>query len=255
MHGCFFAARLVVLFVIVQSALVVSVSADTPVCTACGKPLTGEAVIYNGDTEHPYCLECDASPERCDACGQPLGVSWRLYSDGRRLCALCLRDGVFSAERAMPIKREVFHLLESLVGIRPPNDVHYQIVDEKRLRVLLGREVGYEQGLTDLDTTGAITISILSGLRSVRFTHTLAHEIAHAWAFENTPSELSLETSEGFAEWIAFLVLEKKGYNNETSRMISRGDVYGEGLRRMLSMQQRWGVAGILSRLKSGSLR
>ncbi len=87
------------------------------------------------------------------------------------------------------------------------------------------------------------------GLPQIVLLEVMAHEYAHAWQSERCPASLSPEMQEGFAEWVAFKLLQSWGCRTRTARMLLREDVYGRGLRLMLEWEKEAGVEEVFRRL------
>jgi aminopeptidase N len=83
----------------------------------------------------------------------------------------------------------------------------------------------------------------------------IAHEVGHAWFFENrtdidTPDELLFE---GFAEWISFLALSEVG-DRDGAAGIEYADqsVYGKGARKLIARHRREGLEAVLELVLTG---
>ena len=50
---------------------------------------------------------------------------------------------------------------------------------------------------------------------------------------------------EGFAEWVAYHTLLALGSVKKAALMLQRGDIYGQGLRLLLDIEQRQGAAAV----------
>ena len=81
-------------------------------------------------------------------------------------------------------------------------------------------------------------IYIQTGLPRSLFLQIAAHEFAHAWQGENCPTILEFFYNEGLAEWVAYKVLGYYGYTNMQERMLARDDMYGQGLKWALDLEQ-----------------
>jgi hypothetical protein len=97
-------------------------------------------------------------------------------------------------------------------------------------------------GLYVRDTDGNTSIHLLSHLTETRSTAVLAHEIAHAWQAENCPDAQGTRIREGFAEWVAWKVLEgMDGADGERSVIEARTDDYGDGFRLFAALEAKHG--------------
>ncbi len=81
----------------------------------------------------------------------------------------------------------------------------------------------------------------------------MSHEFAHAWQSEHCHDNLPPEIQEGFAEWVAYKLLEGWGCWKRIDRMLRREDLYGRGLRIMLQWEQMEGQAGVIRRMKASA--
>lgn len=97
-------------------------------------------------------------------------------------------------------------------------------------------------------------MAILSGLPQALFIQTVAHEWAHAWHGENCPLLEDPMMREGFAEWVAYRTLLALGAARQAARMLNRDGLYGEGLRRVLRLEEQYGIRGVLHLCMRGAL-
>jgi hypothetical protein len=88
------------------------------------------------------------------------------------------------------------------------------------------------------------------GLPRIFFSEVVAHEYAHAWQAENAPLLADAELREGFAEWVAYKVMESWGCRLRLERFRARQDLYGAGLRRVLGWEAAGGVDEVLERIR-----
>lgn len=98
-------------------------------------------------------------------------------------------------------------------------------------------------GLYTRDPGGRVTIHVLSHLPETRVTAVLAHELAHAWQAENCPDEQGPRLREGFAEWVAWRLLEGvDGCGPERDVIAARTDEYGRGFRLFTGLEEQGGA-------------
>jgi hypothetical protein len=88
---------------------------------------------------------------------------------------------------------------------------------------------------------------VLSGLPRILFVQTVAHEWAHAWQGENCPLLRDPLVREGFAEWVAYKTLQAMGAVKKMALIEQGNGLYGEGVRRMLQVEKRQGMPGVLA--------
>jgi hypothetical protein len=100
-------------------------------------------------------------------------------------------------------------------------------------------------GLYSRDGLGRSTIHVLSHLTEPRVSAVLAHELAHAWQAENCPDDQGVRVREGFAEWVAWRLLDGlDGCDRERTVIESRTDEYGHGFRLFSGLEMRRGAPG-----------
>jgi hypothetical protein len=98
-------------------------------------------------------------------------------------------------------------------------------------------------GLFQKDHRGNASIHILSHLTESRATAVLAHELAHAWQAENCPDEQGDRIREGFAEWVAWKLLDGlEGCDAERELIEERTDEYGRGFQVFLDFEAERGT-------------
>ena len=123
------------------------------------------------------------------------------------------------------------------------------------IRAVSSRRLAQMEGehLLGLYQDGVIWIS--DELNRRQATGVIAHEVGHAWFFENrddfnTPNELLFE---GFAEWVSFLALQQVGDSDGAAR-IEHGDqsVYGKGARKLIARHRRDGLESVLTLVLTG---
>jgi hypothetical protein len=88
---------------------------------------------------------------------------------------------------------------------------------------------------------------VLSGLPQILLIQTIAHEWAHAWQGENCPLLENTLVREGFAEWTAYKTLQTMGATHKMALMKRQDGLYGQGLQRMLELEQRNGPSGVIA--------
>jgi hypothetical protein len=138
------------------------------------------------------------------------------------VCAALYRDVAVRA-------RDV---LGMVVTKMPALKVHGQTTLRDGIAAELGKSGDDLCGLFVRDETGATTIHLLSNLTERRAVAVLAHELAHAWQAEHCPDNQGIRLREGFAEWVAWKLLEgTPGGESERAVIEARTDEYGRGFR------------------------
>jgi hypothetical protein len=243
---------------------------QAPECRGCGLPLAGS---LKGDGEH--CTRCLRDADRCSACGLPLLERyWTVVGAGGKFCEACreaspcsvcgapVRDGrghdgrLFcrSCSHRLLRDREAYDgVYERLVarardvlGLRIARVPELVVESSASLesRTKAGQEPDRVCGLYTRGPGGQATIHVLSHLPETRATAVLAHELAHAWQAENCPDAQGLRVREGFAEWVAWRLLEGvDGCGPERDVIAARTDEYGLGFRFFTTLEERNGAS------------
>jgi hypothetical protein len=228
-------------------------------CHICGRRLWGKAWGY-ALSDKPdeqalvVCRDCHQNAPRCDICNLPMGERHTSLPDGRRICARCSQTAVYDSGQAQTIFERVVGVVTDRLGLKLNVGTDFALVDPEHLR-RLAVESGRETKRFPADPSNVVGLFIrkgrkrvmyvLSGLPRMAFIHTVAHEWAHAWQGENCPLLNDPLVREGFAEWAAHKTLQVMGQPMDMI-MSGRDDVYGEGLRKMLHVEQGQGISGVL---------
>ncbi len=225
-------------------------------CRTCGRPITGDWIILNSN-DGPYCRDCFNGRAACALCGAPVGAAPRQLPDGRPLCDPCFGTRVTDPLESQVLFDRVLDLLDNKMGMRLNIRPTLMLVDHARL-VELARAAVPEQEKRR-DKTLALfarngrhrTIYLQDQLPRIIFIQVVAHEFAHAWQGENAPLLSSLILQEGLAEWTAYHILLELDARKKADQMLARADFYGDGLRQLLTVEQRVGPVGVLDFVRS----
>jgi len=94
-------------------------------------------------------------------------------------------------------------------------------------------------------------IYILNNLAVDDFLGVAAHEFAHAWQTENCPQNQNVILREGFADWVAYKVLQFDGAVNNSQGIFYRSDpVYGQGFKIMIQLEDQGGIQAVINYAK-----
>jgi len=236
-------------------------------CALCGKIITGNYLtdfwgnVYHEEHKDDYF--------RCDYCSRlisdKLTGGSELYSDGRRICGICLKSVVTDMEQAMEIFKKVkLHL--SAVGIWvDDSDVTLHLVNRDELAKISQIDNDGNQGFIQFrETTGAdgkkiriYNIYILDSIPEMSFVSVAAHELMHVWQYINAVPDNNQALCEGSSNYASYLVLQHfpdkmAEYLIETI-VRDTSAVYGDGFRRVQKLVNDHGAAFWLRHLKSHS--
>ena len=233
------------------AGLCAACAADALRCLACGAIITGLSYTFSG--RGPYCATCEATRQQCDVCGAPLDDRAQRLPDGRALCGACLQTAIIDAGRAKALFDEAEGTIGATLGLRLRIGVRFVLTDRVGLRAQLHKAKphsthGLDHVLGVYVRDGRTrTIYIENGLPKILLIQVAAHEWAHAWQMENCPLVRDVLVVEGFAEWVAYKVLQARQAVKKMALMTARTDLYGDGLRLMLAREVRDGVPGVLA--------
>ncbi len=80
---------------------------------------------------------------------------------------------------------------------------------------------------------------------------TVAHEMTHAWQSDFCPADQDIVLKEGFANWIAYKILQKIGAFTYAQNILEHADpVYGVGFKKMLEWEDSLGERGVVEKVK-----
>ena len=224
-----------------------------PRCAECGQPLTGR--YFETEDQRRLCANCYHDAPACDVCGRALNhESWQL-SDGRLICAACHATAVYEPAEAVEIFGKIQALLIKMMGMHLNVPTGILLVDRDELVRLCSSQIGEffpPDALMGLYLRHGLrrAIYIQNALPQPVFAQVTAHEFGHAWQAENNPVMVNPLLREGFAEWVAFRLIEALDLRSQMHWMMARNDVYGQGLRQMLEMEHRHGAEGVLKRIQ-----
>ena len=226
-----------------------------PRCDLCNTLLKGKYFIIPC-SQKKFCEDCYNSYPACRSCGSPVGPEGVYIDSTRCLCPSCYSRAVFTHEELSPLyQTAVLELMNMGLYINKPV-ANLSIMEQNELDGYLGVPGTGESGFCQSWSNGydiyAHRIYVLSGLPYEEALGVLCHELAHAWHAENNPSLTSSLLCEGFAEWVAYKVLVKKGYNLYAAKMYNNSDpVYGNGLRYMLDFESKYGTAATIEYIRT----
>lgn len=235
-------------------------------CHLCGRRLGARFWVYapdedSGDQALAVCRYCHQHAPRCDVCGMPMGPNSIPLPDGRRICPACARTAVTDPQVARDLFARTTAFVSGQMGLTLRVGTDFTLVDAGHLRRLVAESPN--RPVEDPDRVVGLFLRkghrrvmvVLSGLPRVLLIQTIAHEWAHAWQGENCPLLEDPMLREGFAEWVAYRTLIALGATREAARMLEQNGLYGEGLRRVLRLEERYGPTGVLDHVMRNTER
>ncbi|HEY73026.1 MAG TPA: protein DA1 [Thermoflexia bacterium] len=232
-------------------------------CHLCGRRLRGRAWVHApgathlGSASHPeqniiVCRQCEETAPRCDVCNLPMGENHVRLPDNRRICPRCHQTAIYDPTQARELFERVTHIATDQLGLGLNVGTEFTLVDHQHLQRLATEapagphdDAGKVIGLFTRKGRQRV-MYLLYGLPQILFIQVAAHEWGHAWHRENCPLLDDLLLCEGFAEWVAHKALQTLGATRQATLMEQRDGLYGEGLRKMLSLERQRGISGVL---------
>ena len=234
-------------------------TSGAPQCCSCGEPISDRFFEING--QGPYCQRCHKTRRHCDVCGVPLTAHAQRLPDGRAICVTCQQTAVEDAGQAKSVFDQTLGVIRGTVGLGLRTGVRFVVTDRLGLRAQIEKtrqdilyRADWALGVYVRDGVRR-TIYVLNGLPRILLVQVIAHEWAHAWQAENCPQVRDVLVVEGFAEWLAYKVLQALGAVRKMALMTARQDLYGEGLRQALARETREGMLGVLALCTTGVVR
>jgi len=190
-------------------------------------------------------------------CGAPVGENHTRLPDDRRICPRCHQTAIYDPAQARELFERVARVVTGQLGLGLNVGTEFTLVDHQHLQRLAA-----EAPAGPHDDAGTMPVSkviglftrkgrqrvmyLLYGLPQILFIQVAAHEWGHAWHRENCPLLEDSLLCEGFAEWVAYKALQTLGAVKQATLMEQRDGLYGDGLRKMLSLEQQRGISGVL---------
>ncbi|MFB0535447.1 MAG: zinc-binding protein [Anaerolineae bacterium] len=232
-----------------QGGLCLACQKGLPRCSLCGGPALGGCASLDNSLEI-YCQDCFRA-SICDTCGRLCRDQGHRLHNGRRICPQCQQTAVYDPARASALFDQTIQIIQANLGLRLNVSTGFALIERNHLLALLD-----ENGATDEKARRAMglfrregrkrVMCVERGLPQILMIQVMAHEYAHAWQGENCPLLRDPLTREGFAEWVAYKVLQAMGATKKMAVMERRGDLYGQGLRKMRGIEEQEGVEAVL---------
>ena len=222
-------------------------------CAVCGQPLEGEIIIDNYNNKY-HAKHRFEYPE-CDCCKrlicEALTGGGKSYSDGRNICNICYRTAVFNDTQIAGLMTKVKNRLSSM-GLQFGSDpITIRGVNRNQLRNTANEYskniMGHCNSQSEVMTAnGVVTakktkhdIVVLEGIPQVLMESVIAHELMHAWIYDNINSKQSPQIIEGSCNYIGYVYLKTlpAGQSEEFIKMMNADPdpVYGDGFRNIKS--------------------
>jgi hypothetical protein len=210
-------------------------------CSACGRPIF-ERYWEVAGVPGRFCTRCRDEAPACSACGAPTRAG--LMRDGRALCRTCNAGRVIGREGYETVYRRLLERARDRLGLVLESEPPLVVESVNGIESRPGLPELHEGlcGLYVRDARGNTSIHVLSDLPESRLAAVLGHELAHAWQGERCPDEQSTRVREGFAEWVAWHLLDgEEQADRERQVIAARTDEYGRGFRLFADLESQHG--------------
>ncbi|MBM3269476.1 MAG: protein DA1 [Candidatus Sericytochromatia bacterium] len=237
-------------------------------CDVCGGPLVGK--ILSDGWGFRYHEAHAAQFPACDACGRltspEIGGGGHRLGDGRHLCGHCRPSAVRNAEEARERFAEVRAFLAQRGLVVPGAALPLHLVSRPDLMKTLARS-GHPprkavHGVTLMEAriqgsrvvSREASIHVLTYLPAALFDGTAAHELGHAWTFLTGCPQHVYALSEGFCNYLRYLVHTAEGGDENAfyvKHMLDDPDpAYGHGFRIVRKIAERKGFPALLDHMR-----
>lgn len=222
-----------------------------PRCGVCSGPLLGRYWSHGDDTM--FCDDCEKHRPHCVACNAPVEYNAWEFERTRYLCSRCRPVAVLKQDAAEKLYRDVRARLARSLGIKLHSQPDFKLLTYQQMQKL---EIDMDGETHSFVPAGKFvqvgqkrTIYIQRGQRLQTVMAVIAHEIAHAWQSEQCldPASLTPLLSEGFAEWVAYRILDEVGGQSQQETMRTQNNIYGQGLRHFLAIEKQRGRDGVFT--------
>ena len=237
----------------------------SPRCAICKKPLVDKFIV-NAWGER-FCPQHKKDYKECFSCGRLICMALTKggvrYPDGYSICQICNSKAIVDPKRGQQILRQVQSTLISTGLPLKRQDIPVHLTSLKELKKISKSYNDQPAGMIRTQTKEVggkiiqrdiLEILVLRGLPLTHFSAVLAHEMGHAYLFTHGFPPLSPKIEEGFAEFCAYLWLQKTNtrvarYHIDCMKKNSH-DIYGKGFQLALSSYRKNSPREILSHLR-----
>lgn len=234
-----------------QDGICASCLADLRKCDACGRPVR-EGVEMQDGTGRIFCQTCAGTLPGCFVCGTPVDGRGCVVGEGRFRCCTCSTNAVDDPLQAHRLYLEVQETMAESLGMELGVPTALVPMDTEQFQAMLQTQMIADAHSSERRMPRGLYVRkgrkrgiyLELGLPRVATIEVIAHELGHAWQVERSPLLTDPVLVEGFAEWVAFRVLDLLGEAAATEVMMKRSDIYGEGLRQILGwrLDDPWAV-------------
>ena len=221
-------------------------------CIYCNKTIDGR---YVEDRYGNVCCVSHIDNHEVGVCGECLKLvplQGNSLSDGRIICPDCMKIAVTPSRPYYWIEKQVLARLHNWgFGNLDMNRITIWTATSKEMAMYRKDDINvFNEGFCRLfPDTMKVDLFVESHLTKNHFAGVLAHELLHAWNFQNLIINIPDEWSEGMCNLSSFLTYKSIGFPlariYEENMMNDPDPIYGDGFRMVLDYYNRNGWDGI----------
>ena len=231
--------------------------ASLPTCECCGRRMSDYLIFFDGVTACHDCVNNKALPT-CSQCDAPVNVKKSpALPGGTYVCSKHRAGAITDIDKVKLICDQVRRDMVKVVGVNNQlsltSRITLTLTTPEGLRSLHNGVGGVNmKGFCSSAKLGPLykhDIYVTSGLDAETLKSVLAHELSHAWQFENNSQSKRCASrfKEGFAEWCSYKLMGHYGYKRIQERMLHNQALdYSEGLKMYLRCEKRFGLSYVL---------
>lgn len=225
-------------------------TATRPKCGDCRSPILKKYFQVTG-IEEVYCDHCFLYHPHCRFCGRPFQEEGTPAAAAGPVCKECKSEAVTDLKQIEAWIREIRTWMGVDLGMNVDVSLRFRVDDEIEGGIEKRKFESYQELGAFVVEGERKSVILVRGLPKVRLIETIAHELAHAWQWEEGIRDQLLEHKEGFAQWVAGKALQKFGYGAEIHVLKERPDLYGKGYRLFDKIEREEGIHAVFSYAKS----
>lgn len=221
-------------------------------CFYCNKTIDGRYVEDRyGNVSCASHID-NGEVEVCGECLRLVPVQGNRLLDGRVVCHDCMKIAVTPSRPYDWIEKQVWARLQNWgFGDLDMRRITIWTATSKEMAMYRKKDVDvFNEGFCRLwPETMKVDLFVESHLTKIHFAGVLAHELLHAWNFQNLILDIPNQWSEGMCNVASYLTYKSIDFPlariYEENMMKDPDPIYGDGFRMVLDYYERYGWDGI----------
>ncbi len=221
-------------------------------CFYCNKTIDGRYVEDRyGNVSCASHID-NGEVEVCGECLRLVPVQGNRLLDGRVVCHDCMKIAVTPSRPYDWIEKQVWARLQNWgFGDLDMSRITIWTATSKEMAMYRKKDVDvFNEGFCRLwPETMKVDLFVESHLTKIHFAGVLAHELLHAWNFQNLILDIPNQWSEGMCNVASYLTYKSIDFPlariYEENMMKDPDPIYGDGFRMVLDYYERYGWDGI----------